>query len=437
MILVLALSFRYYISCKGSSNCDASFASDIKKVSETCVSVLIVLFKAFKGILVAVITGCKVTLASTISYSKAAFSTPALSYAFPNDRNHKKLLLTAASEGRWNEVSKLLEGGVTPSFRDSQLWTPLHYAATRNGSDTAISLLLQHKDTRSFWFADNKITPLHLAAQSGHTGMVKQITRAKGIGKHNWVEEKALSSAAVGKLRSTVKLRFHAQLKTFFETKEFTAREIAVIFDNFDTVFAFPNGKNDDIFQALSCASLLGDTHMVEMIWAHYKYRWNHNKHWTSPNDQVEGFPAPPLQLAIMSGDKATVAFFLEQGVPSSQQSKKSSNDYPAYSSPAHYAAMIGSKEMLLALERTGADLTTLDHRSRMPLSYAIEAIQLDAVEFLVRQKYKKRGWVLKYSINDRYLGAGHVWPNIKISDQAAGRERINGMLRDLNIRRF
>lgn len=88
----------------------------------------------------------------------------------------------------------------------------------------------------------------------------------------------------------------------------------------------------------------------------------------------------------------------------------------PPYSSPAHYAAIIGSTELLLTLERHGADLTALDYSSRTPLSYAVENLNEAAVELLVKRKYPRK----------RYLGSGHVWRDKEQEAGAVTSKRIS-----------
>ena len=95
---------------------------------------------------------------------------------------------------------------------------------------------------------------------------------------------------------------------------------------------------------------------------------------------------------------------------------------FPAYSATAHYAAMLGSTELLLTLKQRGADLAALDHRSRTPLLYAVENLNTEAVEFLVKQKHRKK----------RYLGSGHRWQDKKRKVGGVPNERIRNALRSL-----
>ena len=115
-----------------------------------------------------------------------------------------------------------------------------------------------------------------------------------------------------------------------------------------------------------------------------------------------------------MSGNRATVAFLLERGTKVDDESDRLvvgmfTAALPPYSTPAHYAAMVDSAELLLMLEQKGADLAAFDHLSRTPLSYAVEELNVLAVKFLIKRKYPK--YLLYFgSTNLRYLGLEHVW---------------------------
>jgi ankyrin repeat protein len=115
----------------------------------------------------------------------------------------------------------------------------------------------------------------------------------------------------------------------------------------------------------------------------------------------------------------------------------------PPYSSPAHYAAMIGSTKLLRALRRHGADaaLTALDHQSRTPLSYAVENLNESAVKFLVGQKHPKRGPLFGWCyplfgkcISQSYLGSGHVWQDKKLKAAAIPSEPIKEALKGVGF---
>ena len=103
------------------------------------------------------------------------------------------------------------------------------------------------------------------------------------------------------------------------------------------------------------------------------------------------------------------------------------------YSSPAHYAATIGSTELLKDLRRRSADadLTALDHLSRTPLSYAVENQNEFAVKLLVDQKYPRRGW---NSISHTYLGPGHVWYDKKRKAAAIPSKEIQKALKGVGF---
>ncbi|KAL9596378.1 MAG: hypothetical protein Q9179_004633 [Wetmoreana sp. 5 TL-2023] len=111
----------------------------------------------------------------------------------------KKALFTAAGAGSSKEVAELPRLGVKLSIRDqSNLWTPLHYAAA-NGSKYTINILLNHKSTGLF--TDSDTTPLHLAAKYGHTVAVRQILKRRS---HNWNTERAADQQAVERIKTAM-----------------------------------------------------------------------------------------------------------------------------------------------------------------------------------------------------------------------------------------
>ena len=65
----------------------------------------------------------------------------------------------------------LIEMGSEISMRDEVNWTPLDYAA-RNGYHKTMQILIDN-DAIVDASDKNKMTPLHLAAQHGHTNCVK------------------------------------------------------------------------------------------------------------------------------------------------------------------------------------------------------------------------------------------------------------------------
>ena len=338
----------------------------------------------------------------------------------------KEALFTAAAAGSSAKVARLLNDGVKPSIRNAKLQTPLHLAAAKGSTET-IEVLLRSKDTG--WFADDNITPLHLAARNGHIAAVEQLA---AIYSHDWHGERATDPYAIEKLKNATAHRFDKHFATFFARKSFTARELAVIYGHVKAVVSFPSAKNDDLRHALSCACMLGDAHTVEEIWLHHERRSYFKKH-GSLQTHVRWFPAPPLHLAIISEDRATVAFLLEHGWKPHVQSSGSwfSDALPPHSSPAHYAAMIGSTELLRALRRHGsdADMTALDHRSRTPLSYAVEHLNELAVKYLVDRRPPSRGRLSGDRVAARYLGSGHVWQDKKLKAAAITNERIKEAL--------
>ncbi|KAI4116791.1 MAG: hypothetical protein LQ338_007661 [Usnochroma carphineum] len=348
-------------------------------------------------------------------------------------------LFATASAGSSQELSKLLERGGDPHIRDPQNWTPLHFAAA-NGSKETVDLLLKYKDTN--WHADDDITPLHLAAHYGHTSVVKQILKKRS--GHDWNRERAADPQAIHKMKTPMGYRFEKQLETFMRRKTFTARELAAVYGHADTALAFRIQSGGDIRHALSCACMLGNVTMVEAILNHLKDRSYFQKP-GSLDRQVPWFPAPPLHLAIMSGDRATADFLLPPAAKFDKRARDQSTNYlsgfftgayPPYSAPAHYAAMVGSTKILGLLERRNADLATLDHRSRTPLSYAVEHLNEAAVELLVKQRHPvRRGWLSGSRVSNTYLGPGHVWLDKSKKQAAIQNQRIAKALEDVGFR--
>jgi hypothetical protein len=172
----------------------------------------------------------------------------------------------------------------------------------RAGTREKLHFLLKYKHTG--WFADDGITPLHLAASYGRTAAVKQITRIPG---HDWKREGAIAPEAIQKIQASISNKSGHKLEAFL-AKTFSARELAVIYAHIKTVLAFSSRHDDDIFHAVSCACMLGDVHAVEVLRNHHnETQWFFEKHtrWTElPGSQVRWFPAPPLHFAVMSGNR-------------------------------------------------------------------------------------------------------------------------------------
>ncbi|KAL2073659.1 hypothetical protein VTL71DRAFT_10985 [Oculimacula yallundae] len=338
----------------------------------------------------------------------------------------QKALFAAAAAGSWKDTSYNLKKGVKPSIRDAQLRTPLHLAAA-NGDKATVKLLLSYKNTG--WYADANETPLHLAARHGNTEAVKLITR---LGGHTWHTEMASDPKAIEKIKQAMGHKFDKYLQGFFERKSFSARELAAIYGHKDTALAFPMHSYDDLRHALACACMLGNVELVELLWDHHS-----NRPWTfrhsSLEKQVQSFPAPPFHLAVMSGNRAVVAFFLEKGLKATTDSRKTKKCYPyaSYSSPAHYAAVVGDTKLLEMLQRRGADLTAEDYLHRTPLSYAVENLNEDAVELLVKQKYmEEKGWLRNSP--KLFLGSGHVWGEIGSGLASISSSRIKNAMESL-----
>ena len=320
---------------------------------------------------------------------------------------------------------------LNPYIRGPNNWTPLHYAAI-NGSEKTIKQLLRYKDID--WFADDGVTPLHLAARHGRTSAVRQFLQLSG---HDWNHERAWYPEATEKLKAATGNKLDKQLEEFFHRKTFTARELAVVYGYKDTAFAFRVGSGGDILCALSCACIMGDADMVKAILRELENRWFFSET-VPPHGQARWFPAPPLHLATMSGDRATVNRLLESKAKVNDQStnfwRRTFNDgYPAYSAAVHYAAVVGSKEILFDLERKGANLAALDHLQRTPLSYAVENGNEAAVERLIRVKYPV-GWLRRSAAAVDLLGPGHVWSDKELKQDAISSLPIRNALEKVGI---
>lgn len=232
---------------------------------------------------------------------------------------------------------------------------------------------------------------------------------------------------------------FEKQFGTFFRRKTFTARELAVIYRHADIARAFPIESGGDILHALSCACMLGDLEMVKIIWNYLESRCYYQKSW-GKGSQVRWFLAPPLHLAVMSGNRATVALLLKGGLQVKDQSKTYISGlfkaaYAPYKSPAHYAAIVGSAEILFDLERRGANLMALDHLSCTLLSYAVEKLNEATVELLVKHKYPRRsGWLFESRVSNTYFGSGHVWLDKKQEAAAIPNPQIVKALKDVGF---
>ncbi|KAF5691023.1 ankyrin repeat domain-containing protein [Fusarium denticulatum] len=263
-------------------------------------------------------------------------------------------LLKAAAAGSLRNATALLQRGARCTVHDENLMTPLHLAASW-GHYAVVKLLLSRSNKD--WFAQGCITPIHLAARYGHSKVVKLLISNGG---HDWNNDRADGPGTLQKFRYP---------RVISHAKTFSARELAAIYGHETAVLAFPSTKKDDILHAMSSACALGNQSMVETIWRHHKQRSYFKRH-SNPTKLVSTFNAPPLHLAVTSGNPALVAYLLERGFSVSDQRPVEGSQY---SSPAHYAAMTGSAEILYLLKSRGGVMTSLDFRKRTPLSYAVE----------------------------------------------------------------
>ncbi|KAF5608302.1 Pfs NACHT and ankyrin domain protein [Fusarium subglutinans] len=293
---------------------------------------------------------------SRVTHQAFSFRLPGASH-IPKTATREELsvaLIEAAATGSLRNAKALLKRGARCTVRDEDLMTPLHLAASW-GHYALVKLLLSYKNKD--WFAQGGITPIHLAARYGHSKVVKLLISNGG---HDWINDRADSQGTLEKFRYPRVISY---------AKTFSARELAAIYGHENAVLAFPSTKKDDILQAMSSACALGNQSMVETIWRHHEQR-SYFKRNSNPTKLASTFKAPPLHLAVTSGNPALVAYLLERGFPVNDQGTVEGSQY---SSPAHYAAMIGSVEILHLLKSSGSAVTSLDFWNRTPLSYAIQ----------------------------------------------------------------
>ncbi|KAF5642249.1 Mg2+ transporter like zinc transport [Fusarium tjaetaba] len=314
-------------------------------------------------------------------------------------------LLEAATVGSLRDATALLKRGARCTIRDENLMTPLHLAATW-GHYAIVKLLLSYKNKD--WYAQGGITSIHLAARYGHSNVVKLLISNGG---HDWKNDRADSPATLQKFKFP---------RVIAHGKTFSARELAAIYGHENAVIAFPSTKKDDILHAMSSACALGNQSMVETIWRHHKQRSYFKRH-SNPTKLVSTFRAPPLHLAVTSGNPALVAYLLERGFSVNDQGTAQSSQC---SSPAHYAAMAGSVEILYLLKSSGGAMTGLDFRNRTPLSYAVEHEHVQAVSFLAKQAPLHQSASSKDAVVF-HLGSGH-------SEHMKGWNVMNGEIRNI-----
>ncbi|SCO84237.1 uncharacterized protein FRV6_08364 [Fusarium oxysporum] len=335
------------------------------------------------------------------------FSPPGASH-IPKTASREELsvaLLEAAAAGSLRDAAALLKRGARCTVRDENLMTPLHLAAS-SGHYDIVKLLLSYKNKD--WFAPGGITPIHLAARYGHSKVVKLLI---SHGVHDWINDRADSPETLQKFKFP---------QVISHAKTFSARELAAIYGHENAVFAFPSTNKDDIFLAMWCTCALGNHSMAETIWRHHRQRSYFKRH-SNPAKLVSTFHAPPLHLAVTSGNSGLVAYLLERGFSVNDQATA---DGSPYSSPAHYAAITGSVEILYLLKSSGGAITGLDFRNRTPLSYAVEHEHAQTVLFLVRQAPSYRSISSKDAVTF-HLGSGH-------REHVKGWNVMNGEIRDM-----
>jgi ankyrin repeat protein len=335
-------------------------------------------------------------------------------------------IFVAAASGVREAVLQQLIYGVKPNELDDNLYTPLHYAA-QIGSVATIKLLEEYRGVN---WAGCGLTPMHLAARCGRTAAVTHFVQ---LGGRKWHKERTVDAIATAKIKADMQHRFDDSLKEFFEERTFTAMELAVIYRHADTAVAFPRSSAGDLKSAFSLACMIGNIHMIKTLWEYSAATsdfWHNQRHFARA--QVQGFPAPPLHLAVMSRSLPAVAFLVVIGAWVNATRGGSSTEFPRHNSPAHYAAMIGSLSMLELLKHYDADLTLWDYNQRTPLSYAVEKELEDVVEALCKVKHPRRGTILdsRNGPHADYLGYGHVWPMSSIKSP-----RIRIALWDVGVR--
>lgn len=205
---------------------------------------------------------------------------------------------------------------------------------------------------------------MHLAAKYGHTRAVALLSklgekRKKDV-THAW-DAKAFDAEASSMLRaasfSKTGLAFPDD---FYATKNFTARELAIMFGHRESALAFPRYRGHEMQIAFSCACLTGDLELVQEFWRLQNGFWER-----AGLKSLAEYTYLPLPLAMISGNIEIVSLLLKEEF----QGK--------FGWSADWAARSGSVPILKLMASLGANLASTHSVSlwdqRTALSHAIE----------------------------------------------------------------